>query len=72
MGELFTNELCWRYHVITSRDFIWLDLNSITLLIKENERENYKVINGLIPLMPIFEIEPQDISNLLTYLHSLK
>ena len=55
---------------ITARGLVRPDLNSITQRLNDTGIFK-KVTEGLIPLMPSFEIDPQNISNLLTCLHSL-
>ena len=62
---------CVGCHGITARGFVGPDLHSITQRL--NDRKIIKqVIEGLTPPMPSFEIDPQNMSNLLTYLHSLR
>ena len=61
---------CVGCHGITARGLVGPDLHSITLRL--NDKEIIKqVIEGVTPPMPSFEIDPQNMSNLLTYLHSL-
>ena len=61
---------CVGCHGITARGLVGPDLHLITLRL--NDKEIIKqVIEGLTPPMPSFEIGPQNMSNLLTYLHSL-
>ena len=70
-GDALFKMNCVGCHGITARGFVGPDLHSIT--IRLNDRKIIKqVIEGLTPPMPSFEIDPQDMSNLLTYLHSLK
>ncbi len=62
---------CVGCHGITARGLVGPDLHSITQRL--NDKQIIKqVIEGLTPPMPSFEIDPQNMSNLLTYLHSLK
>ena len=61
---------CVGCHGITARGLVGPDLNSITQRLKDKEIIK-QVIEGLTPPMPSFEIDPQNMSNLLTYLHSL-
>ena len=62
---------CVGCHGITARGLVGPDLHSITQRL--NDRQIIKqVTEGLTPPMPSFEIDPQNMSNLLTYLHSLK
>ena len=61
---------CVGCHGISARGLVGPDLNSITTRL--NDKEIIKqVIDGLTPPMPSFEIDPQNMSNLLTYLHSI-
>ena len=61
---------CVGCHGITARGLVGPDLHSVTQRL--NDKEIIKqVIEGLTPPMPSFEIDPQNMSNLLTYLHSL-
>ena len=62
---------CVGCHGITGRGLVGPDLHSITQSL--NDKEIIKqVTGGLTPRMPSFEIDPQNMSNLFTYLHSLK
>jgi len=62
---------CVGCHGISARGFVGPDLHSITQRL--NDREIIKqVTGGLTPPMPSFEIDPQNMSNLLKYLHSLE
>ena len=62
---------CVGCHGITARGLVGPDLHSITLRL--NDKEIIKqVVDGLTPPMPSFEIDPQNMSNLLEYLHNLK
>ena len=70
-GDALFKMNCVGCHGITARGFVGPDLHSITRRL--NDRKIIKqVVQGLTPPMPSFEIDPQDMSNLLTYLHSLK
>ena len=70
-GDTLFKMNCVGCHGITARGFVGPDLHSITKRL--NDRKIIKqVTQGLTPPMPSFEIDPQDMSNLLTYLHSLK
>ena len=61
---------CVGCHGITARGLVGPDLHSITQRL--NDKQIIKqIIEGLTPPMPSFEIDPQNMSNLLTYLHSL-
>ena len=61
---------CVGCHGITARGLVGPDLHSITQ--RFNDKEIIKqVTGGLTPPMPSFEIEPQNMANLLKYLHSL-
>ena len=58
-------------HGITARGLVGPDLHSITARL--NDKEIIKqVTGGLTPPMPSFEIEPQNMANLLKYLHTLE
>ena len=62
---------CVGCHGITARGLVGPDLHSITKRL--NDKEIIKqVTGGLTPPMPSFEIDPQNMSNLLSYLHSLE
>ena len=69
-GDTLFKMNCVGCHGITARGLVGPDLHSITERL--NDKEIIKqVIEGLTPPMPSFEIDPQNMSNLLTYLHSL-
>ncbi len=69
-GDTLFKMNCVGCHGITARGLVGPDLHSITQRL--NDKEIIKqVIEGLTPPMPSFEIDPQNMSNLLTYLHSL-
>ena len=62
---------CVGCHGITARGLVGPDLHAITQRL--NDKEIIKqVTGGLTPPMPSFEIDPQNMSNLLKYLHSLE
>ena len=61
---------CVGCHGITARGLVGPDLHSITMRLNDSEIIK-QVIEGVTPPMPSFEIDPQNMSNLLTYLHSL-
>ena len=62
---------CVGCHGISGRGLVGPDLHSITQCL--NDKQIIKqVIEGLTRPMPSFLIDPQNKSNLLTYLHSLK
>ena len=70
-GDTLFKMNCVGCHGITARGLVGPDLHSITD--RMNDKEIIKqVIEGLTPPMPSFEINPQNMSNLLKYLHSLK
>ena len=70
-GDSLFKMNCVGCHGITARGFVGPDLHSITQRL--NDRKIIKqVVEGLTPPMPSFEIDPQNMSNLLTYLHSLR
>ena len=69
-GDTLFKMNCVGCHGITARGLVGPDLHSITERL--NDKEIIKqVIEGLTPPMPSFEIDPQKMSNLLRYLHSL-
>ena len=70
-GDILFKTNCVGCHGITARGLVGPDLHSITKRINDEEIIN-QVTRGLTPPMPSFEIDPQNISNLLKYLHSLK
>ena len=61
---------CVGCHGITARGLVGPDLHSITQRLNDTEIIK-QVIDGLTPPMPSFEIDPQNMSNLLVYLHRL-
>ena len=70
-GDTLFKMNCVGCHGITARGLVGPDLHSITQRL--NDKQIIKqIIEGLTPPMPSFEIDPQNMSNLLTYLHSLK
>ena len=69
-GDTLFKMNCVGCHGITARGLVGPDLHSITQRL--NDKQIIKqIIEGLTPPMPSFEIDPQNMSNLLTYLHSL-
>ena len=69
-GDTLFKMNCVGCHGITASGLVGPDLHSITMRL--NDAEIIKqVIEGVTPPMPSFEIDPQNMSNLLTYLHSL-
>ena len=69
-GTLFKMN-CAGCHGITARGFVGPDLQKITQRL--NDKKIIKqVIEGLTPPMPSFDIDPQNMSNLLAYLHSIR
>ena len=69
-GDTLFKMNCVGCHGITARGLVGPDLHSITLSLNDVEIIK-QVIEGVTPPMPSFEIDPQNMSNLLTYLHSL-
>ncbi len=70
-GDALFKINCVGCHGITARGLVGPDLHSITKRL--NDQEIIKqVTGGLTPPMPSFEIDPQNMSNLLKYLHSLE
>ena len=69
-GDTLFKMNCVGCHGITARGLVGPDLHSITNRL--NDKQIIKqIIEGLTPPMPSFEIDPQNMSNLLKYLHSL-
>ena len=62
---------CVGCHGITARGLVGPDLHSITQRLNDEEIIK-QVTGGLTPPMPSFEIDPENMSNLLKYLHSLE
>ena len=70
-GDALFKINCVGCHGITARGLVGPDLHSITKRL--NDKEIIKqVTGGLTPPMPSFEIDPENMSNLLKYLHSLE
>jgi mono/diheme cytochrome c family protein len=70
-GDALFKINCVGCHGITARGLVGPDLHSITQRL--NDKEIIKqVTGGLTPPMPSFEIDPENMSNLLKYLHSLE
>ena len=58
-------------HGIKARGLVGPDLHSVTKRLSDKEIIK-QVTTGLTPPMPSFEIDPQNMSNLLSYLHTLE
>ena len=69
-GDTLFKMNCVGCHGITARGLVGPDLHSITHRLNDSTIIK-QVIEGRTPPMPSFEIDPQNMSNLLTYLHSL-
>ena len=69
-GDTLFKMNCVGCHGITARGLVGPDLHSITLRLNDSEIIK-QVVEGVTPPMPSFEIDPQNMSNLLSYLHSL-
>ena len=69
-GDTLFKMNCVGCHGITARGLVGPDLHSITHRLNDSAIIK-QVIEGRTPPMPSFEIDPQNMSNLLTYLHSL-
>ena len=69
-GDTLFKMNCVGCHGITARGLVGPDLHSVTLRLNDTAIIK-QVIEGLTPPMPSFEIDPQNMSNLLKYLHSL-
>ncbi len=70
-GDTLFKMNCVGCHGITARGLVGPDLHSITQRLNDKQIIR-QIIKGLTPPMPSFEIDPQNMSNLLEYLHSLK
>ena len=70
-GDTLFKMNCVGCHGITARGVVGPDLHSITQRLSDTEIIK-QVREGLTPPMPSFEIDAQNMSNLLTYLHNLK
>ena len=70
-GDSLFKMNCVGCHGITARGLVGPDLHSITERL-DDRKIIKQVVDGLTPPMPSFEIDPQNMSNLLTYLHSLR
>ena len=70
-GDILFKTNCVGCHGITARGLVGPDLHSITQRLNDEEIIN-QVTGGLTPPMPSFEIDPQNMANLLKYLHSLE
>ena len=70
-GDSLFKTNCVGCHGIKARGLVGPDLHLITKRL--NDKQIIKqVTEGLTPPMPSFEINPQNMSNLLKYLHSLE
>ena len=70
-GDALFKINCVGCHGISARGLVGPDLHTITKRL--NDKEIIKqVTGGLTPPMPSFEIDPENMSNLLKYLHSLE
>ena len=69
-GDTLFKMNCVGCHGITARGLVGPDLHLISQRLNDEEIIK-QVIEGLTPPMPSFEIDPQNMSNLLEYLHSL-
>ena len=70
-GDILFKMNCVGCHGITARGLVGPDLHSITKHLNDTEIIK-QVTEGLTPPMPSFEIDPQNMSNLLIYLHNLE
>ena len=61
---------CVGCHGITARGLVGPDLHGVSERLSDSQIIK-QVTKGLTPPMPSFEIEPQNMSDLLTYLHTL-
>ena len=70
-GDTLFKMNCVGCHGITARGLVGPDLHSVTERLSDSKIIQ-QVIEGRTPPMPSFDIDPQRMSNLLRYLHSLK
>ena len=70
-GDALFKINCVGCHGITARGLVGPDLHSVTQRLSDKEIIK-QVTGGLTPPMPSFEIDPENMSNLLKYLHSLE
>tara|TARA_A100001388_G_scaffold275785_1_gene262007 strand:- start:1813 stop:2220 length:408 start_codon:yes stop_codon:yes gene_type:complete len=70
-GDTLFKMNCVGCHGVTARGFLGPDLHSITQRL-DDKKIIKQVIEGQTPPMPSFDIDPQNMSNLLTYLHTLR
>ncbi len=69
-GDVLFKMNCVGCHGITARGLVGPDLHSITNRLSDIEIIK-QVVQGRTPPMPSFEIDSQNMSNLLRYLHTL-
>ncbi|WP_320668063.1 cytochrome c [Prochlorococcus sp. MIT 1307] len=69
-GEKLFRVNCVGCHGISAQGLLGPDLHEVSLHLSEKEIIN-QVIQGKTPPMPRFQMEPQQMSDLLVYLHSL-
>ena len=70
-GDALFKINCVGCHGIKARGLVGPDLHSISKRLNDVEIIK-QVTGGLTPPMPSFEIDPQNMSNLLKYLHGLE
>ena len=70
-GDALFKINCVGCHGITARGLVGPDLHSITKRLTDKEIIK-QVTGGLTPPMPSFEIDSENMANLLKYLHSLE
>ena len=71
LGDSLFKTNCVGCHGIKARGLVGPDLHSVTKRLSDKEIIK-QVTTGLTPPMPSFEIDPQNMSNLLSYLHTLE
>ena len=69
-GDILFKMNCVGCHGITARGLVGPDLHSITNRLTDKKIIK-QVTKGQTPPMPSFEIDPQNMANLLKYLHEL-
>ena len=69
-GERIFRLTCVGCHGISAQGFVGPDLHEVTNRLNDPKIID-QVVKGLTPPMPSFEIDPQSMSDILKYMHSL-